>query len=141
VLPPEAGLGCGPRTQAACAVLVGEGRLSRRLAARVKNDLFGLPIGPAAVCKLERPTALAFAPLHAEVLGRIRNLAALRRAVCWRETSFGTDSAAGSRFVGRILTAVESCRRQGRGLPAFLVEAIQAHRSGSTPPSFVPAGA
>jgi transposase len=36
---------------------------------------------------------------------------ALRHPVCWRKTSFGTDSASGSRFVERRLTAVESCRR------------------------------
>lgn len=65
---------------------------------------------------------------------------ALRHAVCWRKTSFGTDSPAGSRFVERMLTAVESCRRQSRDLIDFLVEAIQAHRSGGSPPSLLPAG-
>ncbi len=34
----------------------------------------------------------------------------LRRAVLWRRKSFGTKSEAGSRFVGRILTAVTSLR-------------------------------
>ncbi len=66
---------------------------------------------------------------------------ALRQAVCRRKTSFGTDSAAGSRFVERIPTAVESRRRQGRDLLTFLVEAVSAHRSGATPPSLIPAGA
>lgn len=33
---------------------------------------------------------------------------ALRRAVLWRRKSFGTQSAAGSQFVGRVLTAVAS---------------------------------
>ena len=41
---------------------------------------------------------------------------ALRHAVCWRKTSFGTDSPVGSRFVERMLTAIESCRRQARDL-------------------------
>ena len=66
---------------------------------------------------------------------------ALRHAVCWRKTSFGTDSAAGSRFVERLLTTIESCRRQGRDLLGFLVEAIKAHRSSSKPPSLLPAKA
>jgi len=66
---------------------------------------------------------------------------ALRHAVCWRKTSFGTDSAAGSRFVERMLTTIESCRRQSRDLLDFLVEAVAAHRSGGTPPSLIPAGA
>jgi len=319
VLPPEAGPGYGPRAQAACALLAGEGRMSKRRVARVMRGLFGLPIGPASVCGLERRTADALAPIHAEALERIRKLAAnvdetswregrrkgwlwtavaeglgvfkiaasrgrdafeelmgrsppgvvtsdrysayshlpadrrqacwahlrrdfqamvdrgdageaigedllvnsdvlfdawskvragtasrrtfaaralpwlrrevrtllergvgcgakktaatcrevlkvepslwtfaraegveptnnaaeraLRHAVCWRKTSFGTDSPAGSRFVERILTTIESCRRQSRDPLDFLVEAIQAHRSGGTPPSLVPAGA
>jgi transposase len=41
---------------------------------------------------------------------------ALRRAVLWRRKSFGTQSAAGSRFVERILTVVTSLRQQGRDL-------------------------
>lgn len=319
VAPDEAEVGYGPRAQAVCAVLAGEGRMSKRRVARVMEGLFGLPIGPAAVCDLERRTAEALAPIHAEALGRIRNLPAdvdetgwreggrrswlwaavarglgvfrvaagrgrdafaelmgrsppgvvtsdrysayahlpparrqvcwahlrrdfqamvdrgdagstigrdllmhsdvlfagwskvrsgatsrrtfgakalpwlrrevrtllkrgvgcgskrtaatcreilkveeslwtfarvedveptnnaaeraLRHAVCWRKTSFGTDSPSGSQFAERILTAVESCRRQGRDLLAFLVEAVSAHRSGGKPPSLIPAGA
>jgi transposase len=66
---------------------------------------------------------------------------ALRQAVCWRKTRFGTDSESGSRFVERILTTVESCRRQARDLLAFLIEAVSAHRSGDAPPSLIPARA
>ena len=35
-------------------------------------------------------------------------------AVIWRKLSFGTQSAAGSRFVETILTVVETCRQQSR---------------------------
>ena len=66
---------------------------------------------------------------------------ALRHAVCWRKTSFGTDSPTGSRLVERLLTTVESCRRQGRDLLDFLLQAVEAHRSGDKPPSLLPAGA
>lgn len=45
---------------------------------------------------------------------------ALRRAVLWRRKSFGTQSAEGSRFVGRVLTAVESLRQQGRDVLEYL---------------------
>jgi transposase len=319
VASPEAATGYGPRAQAACAVLAGEGRMSKRRVAGVMRRLFGLPIGPASVWSLERRTADALAPIHGEALEPIRRLDAnvdetswrrerrkgwlwtavakgpgvfqvaasrsrdafkalmgrsppavvtsdrysayshlppekrqacwahlrrdframidrgdageaigeermmhsdvmfaawskvragtlarrtfaaktlpwLRRetrrllkrgakcgsrktaatcrevlkiepslwtfarvvgveptnnaaeraprhAVCWRKTRFGTDSEAGSRFVERMLTAIESCRRQGRDLLDFLVEAIQAHRSGGKPPSLVPTGA
>ena len=317
--PAEAEVGYGPRAQAVCAALAGEGRMSKRRVARVMKGLFGLPISPASVCELERRTAEALGPIHAEVLEHIQKLHAhvdetswregrrkgwlwtaatkgsaafrvaanrsrdafaelmgrsppgvvtsdrysayahlppakrqacwahlirdfqamidrgdagkavgedllmhagvlfdawskvragassrpafaaetlpwlrrevrsllrrgvecdakktaatcrevlkiepalwtfasvegveptnndaersLRQAVCWRKTSFGTDSPAGSRFVERILTAVESCRRQSRDLLDFLVQAVSAHRSGGAPPSLVPAGA
>jgi transposase len=65
---------------------------------------------------------------------------AVRHAVCWRKTSYGTDSETGSRFVERILTVVASCRQQGRNILGFLVEAIQAARPGAAPQSLAPAG-
>ena len=66
---------------------------------------------------------------------------ALRREVCRRKTSCGTDSAGGSRFVERVLTAVASCRQQGRGVLAFLTDASQAARTGTPAPSLIPAHA
>jgi transposase len=45
---------------------------------------------------------------------------ALRRAVLWRRKSFGTQSAEGSQFVGRVLTAVASLRQQGRDVLEYL---------------------
>ena len=66
---------------------------------------------------------------------------AVRHAVCWRKTSYGTDSERGSRFVERMLTVVASCRSQGRGVMGFLMQAITSHRSGSSRPSILPQGA
>lgn len=66
---------------------------------------------------------------------------ALRHAVCWRKTSYGTDSESGSRFVERVLTVVASCRQQGRDVLAFLTDAIHAARTGTTTPSLIPAHA
>lgn len=63
---------------------------------------------------------------------------AVRHAVCWRKTSHGTDSEAGSRFIERILTVTASCGQQGRNVLAFLTEAIQAARAATTPPSLLP---
>ncbi len=63
---------------------------------------------------------------------------ALRHAVCWRKTSYGTDSTGGSRFVERVLTVVASCRQQGRDVLAFLTDAIHAARLGAKPPSLLP---
>jgi transposase len=63
---------------------------------------------------------------------------ALRPAVIWRKLSFGTQSAAGSRFVETILSVVETCRQQQRGVFAYLTAAIQARREGKTTPSLLP---
>ncbi len=63
---------------------------------------------------------------------------ALRPAVLWRKGSFGSDSAAGSRFAERLLTVVASCRQQARPLLDFLVTAGEAELRGSRPPSLVP---
>jgi len=66
---------------------------------------------------------------------------AVRHAVCWRKTSYGTDSERGSRFVERILTVVASCRSQGRDVLGFLTQAITAHQSQSQKPTLLPNGA
>jgi transposase len=61
---------------------------------------------------------------------------AVRHAVCWRKTSYGTDSERGSRFVERMLTVVASCRQQGRSVLDFLVQAVTGAK-----PSLLPQGA
>ena len=61
---------------------------------------------------------------------------AVRHAVCWRKTSYGTDSERGSRFVERMLTVVASCRQQGRSVLDFLVKAVTGAK-----PSLLPQGA
>ena len=61
---------------------------------------------------------------------------ALRHAVIWRKLSFGTQSASGSRFVERMLTVIETCRRQNRNVYAWLTQAVEAHHAGQ--PSSVP---
>jgi transposase len=63
---------------------------------------------------------------------------ALRHAVIWRKLSFGTQSAAGSRFVERLLTVVETCRRQRRNAFTWLTDAVQAHHNNQPTPSLLP---
>jgi transposase len=63
---------------------------------------------------------------------------ALRDAVCWRKTSYGTDSAGGSRFVERVLTVVTSCRQQRKDVLEFLTECARATHEGADPPSLLP---
>jgi transposase len=63
---------------------------------------------------------------------------ALRHAVIWRKLSFGTQSAAGSRFMESMLTVIETCRQQGRGVFAYLVAAVEAHLAHKPAPSLLP---
>lgn len=62
----------------------------------------------------------------------------LRPAVIWRKQCFGTQSAAGSRFVERILSVVTTCRQQKRNIWSFLTEAITAARTGLPSPALLP---
>jgi transposase len=64
---------------------------------------------------------------------------ALRHAVCWRKSSYGTDSAAGSRFAERVLTVVATCRQQGRSVLEFLTACCRAAQEGTDPPPLVQA--
>ena len=63
---------------------------------------------------------------------------AIRPAVLWRRTSFGSQSEAGSIFVARMLTVVTSLRSQNRNVLEFMTEAIRASRRGSASPSLLP---
>jgi len=57
---------------------------------------------------------------------------ASRQAVIWRKLSFGTQLSAGNRFVERLLTVVESCRRRQRNVYSWLVEAVEGRFAGKT---------
>lgn len=64
----------------------------------------------------------------------------LRRAVLWRKRSFGCWSAAGCRFVERILTVVQTRRLQGKNVLDYLHDALVAHRTGQPCPKLLPEG-
>jgi transposase len=66
---------------------------------------------------------------------------ALRHAVLWRKASGGTDGAAGSRFVERILSVAATCRQQGRDVLATLAACLAAHHAGTPPVSLLPSNA
>lgn len=55
---------------------------------------------------------------------------ALRPAVIWRKTCFGTDSLAGDRFVERMLSISATCCQRGVNLFSFLCDAVNAHFKG-----------
>jgi transposase len=58
--------------------------------------------------------------------------------VIYRKLSFGTQSAAGSRFIERMLTVSETCRLQGRSIFAYLTAAVEAHFQRKVAPSLLP---
>jgi transposase len=63
---------------------------------------------------------------------------AVRHAVIWRKTSFGTFGPRGTCFAERILSTVATLRQQGRNVLEFLVAAYAAQISGTQPPSLLP---
>ena len=60
---------------------------------------------------------------------------ALRHGVIWRKLSLGSASKAGSRFVERLLSVVETCRQRGRNAAAFLTACFTAKWTGQPIPS------
>ncbi len=63
---------------------------------------------------------------------------AVRPAVQWRKGSFGTHSAAGSRFVERIMTAAATCKQQDRNVTEYITQACLARLCGQPAPSLLP---
>jgi transposase len=71
---------------------------------------------------------------------------AIRPAVLWRKGSFGTQSAAGNRFVERLLSVAATCKQHDRSLLAYLTAVCTAAQCGQpipalppTPPTALPA--
>jgi transposase len=61
----------------------------------------------------------------------------LRLGVLWRKNAFGCHSAAGCRFVERMLTVVQTLRLQKRPVLDYLHRAIVAHRAGLSAPQLL----
>lgn len=66
---------------------------------------------------------------------------AIRPAVLWRRSSFGTQSVAGSTFVARMLTVVTTLRSQRRSVLEYLTDACLAARYGQPAPCLLPEAA
>lgn len=62
---------------------------------------------------------------------------ALRCAVQWRKTSFGSRSAKGENAMARLLTVTRTCRMQNRNSLHYLSAAVRAHRSAAPVPSLL----
>ena len=63
---------------------------------------------------------------------------AIRPGVLWRTGSFGTQSAAGSRFVEAMMTVVATLKQQHRHVLAYMTDACQAIYTGEPAPSLLP---
>lgn len=84
-VPDEATTGYGPRAQAVAAMLTGSCRLGKRGVSQLFDDLFGLPLSPAMVCKLQRRTAAALRPVAEEALVYTRGHPANVDETGWKE--------------------------------------------------------
>jgi transposase len=84
-VPPEATTGYGPRAQAVAAMLTGSCRLGKRGVSQLFDDLFGLPLSPAMVCKLQHRTAEALRPVADAALIYTRGQPANVDETGWKE--------------------------------------------------------
>lgn len=62
---------------------------------------------------------------------------AIRPAVIWRRTSFGSQSQGGSNFVARMLTVVTTLKSQRRNVLEFMTQAVSAKRQSQPTPSLL----
>lgn len=63
---------------------------------------------------------------------------ALRKLVLWRKKSYGTRSRKGGALSERISSVVETTRKNGKNVLAFLEEALRVFNRGQSPPTIVP---
>jgi len=63
---------------------------------------------------------------------------AIRPAVIWRRTSFGSQTLAGNTFVARMLTVVTTVKSQQRHIWEFITAAVGNAREGKSAHSLLP---
>lgn len=86
-LPIEATSGYGPRAQAIAALLTGSCRMGKRGTSQLMEDVFGLSMSPATVCKLQHRTAKALQPIAEEALVYTRSQPANVDETGWYENN------------------------------------------------------
>jgi transposase len=116
--------------------------LRRRVEARLRRGAARADAKTAATCR----DLLALAPalwtfIDLPGVEPTNNAAerAIRPAVLWRRKSFGTHSAAGSRFAERLLTVAATLKQQGRNIVDYMTAACDASLHGQSAPSLLPA--
>lgn len=116
--------------------------LRRRVERRLRHGAARADAKTAATCR----DLLALAPalwtfIDLPGVEPTNNVAerAIRPAVLWRRKSFGTHSAAGSRFAERLLTVAATLKQQGRNIVDYMTAACAASLHGKSAPSLLPA--
>ncbi len=115
--------------------------LRRRVERRLQRGARGADAKTAATCRdlTQLATALwTFIDLPGVEPTNNAAERALRPAVLWRKNSFGTHSAAGSRFAERMLTVATTLKQQGRNVVDYVAQACVASLHGQPPPSLLP---
>jgi transposase len=95
-------------------------------------------VGTSKVCRkiLESESHLGrFAEVEGAAPGNNAAEGALRHGLIWRKPGLSTASEAGSRFVERLLSLVETSRQRGQSVAAYLTACFQAKRCGQPIPS------
>jgi transposase len=95
----------------------------------------------AGTCRdlLKREEAL-WTFVHVEGVEPTHNFAErqVRAGVLWRNSSFGTQSKAGSRFAERIMSVVATLKQQHHNVLDYLTDACDAANWGKQAPSMLP---
>jgi transposase len=123
--------------------------LARQLERRVRPEVRALlEQGAACGCaktagmcaEILKVEAALWTFAHHEGVEPTNNAAerALRPAVVWRKKSYGCHSEEGCRFVERLLSVTATLRLRGQPVLEYLVEALDAHRSGLPIPQLLP---
>jgi len=91
--------------------------------------------------RIERPFAALWTFVEHEGVEPTNNEAErmLRTMVQWRKNSYGCHSTGGCQFAERIMSVLQTLRKQGRDVLSYLAAAIQAHRTATPPPAIIPA--
>ena len=106
------------------------GRLRPEVGAALRAGMRSGHAKTAGMCReilKEEPALWTFARVPGVEPTNNASERALRPAVLWRKQSFGTHSAAGSRFVERVMTAVTTLRLQGRHVLGYLEARFPRH--------------
>ena len=115
--------------------------LCRRVERRLRQGIVRTDPKTAATCRDLVPAATAlWTFIDLPGVEPTNNAAerALRSAVLWRKNSFGTHSAAGSRFAERMLTVATTLRQQGRNVVDYVTQTSVAALHGQSAPSLLP---